>query len=175
MLPTVMAKPKFLVLYVVILCALVGCGTLEVGIERTPTPVQATETSATATRTAVITPTRVVVSPIPTETVPPATVPAAPERITFPVGGTSFTFTTKLVKGVPQRYILHVLAQQEMSITSSSNVTISVLDSQENPLPASTSSPGQWKATVPQTGDYIFELLGQGFVTVTINIPPPGS
>lgn len=175
MLCRMMADINSLVLSVMILCALAGCGTLEVGIERTPTPVQATETRPTATHTTVITPTRVVASPIPTETAPPETATASPERITFPVGGTTFTFTTKLIKGVPQRYILHVLAQQEMSITSSINVTITVLDSQGNPLEASTVSPGQWRGTVPQTGDYIFELLGQGLVTVTINIPAPGS
>jgi hypothetical protein len=170
-----MKNIRFFVFCVMPLCALVGCGTLEVGIESTPTPGQAAKSTATPTNSVVITATRVSVSPTPTETTPLATVTTAPERITFPVGGTSFTFETKLVKGVPQRYVLHILAQQKMSITSSSNVTITVLDSRNNPLQASVSSPGQWQATVPQTGDYIVELLGQGLVTVTINIPPSGS
>jgi hypothetical protein len=175
MLSRILKNVKVFVLCVVPLCALVGCGTLQVGIESTPTPGQAAKSTATPTNSVVITATRPSVSPTPTETTPLATVTAAPERITFPVGGTSFTFETKLVEGVPQRYVLHILAQQKMSITSSSNVTMTVLDAQDNPLPASASSPGQWQATVPQTGDYVVELLGQGLVAVTINIPPSGS
>jgi hypothetical protein len=163
------------VFFVALLCALAGCGTLEVGIESTATPLPSAKSTATATGTAVNTPTKVLVSPTQTESAPAATATSAPERITFPVNGTTFAFTTKLTDGVAQRYILLILAQQKMSITTGSNVTVTVLDARNNPLQPSASSPGQWQGTIPQTGDYIIVLFGQGLVTVTINIPPPGS
>lgn len=160
---------------------LAGCGTLEVGVESgaTPSPTAANTATATpsATATAVVvrTSTSSPASPSPTQRAPEATATPAPDRITFPVGGNAFVFTAKLLRGEPQRYVLRILAGQTMSITTGSNVTVTVLDAGNNPLQPSLSSPGKWQGAIPQTGDYIVVLLGQGLVTVTIEIPPPGS
>jgi hypothetical protein len=175
-----MIKVRLLVPFVMLASAIAGCGTLEVGIESSPTPaptVRSTSTvTASATGTAVLTPTPLA-SPTParTESTPQATATSEPDRITFPVGGNTFTFNARLTRGEAQRFILRILAQQTMSITTGSNVTVTVLDARNDPLQPSASSPGQWQGTLPQTGDYIIVLLGQGLVTVTIEIPPPGS
>jgi hypothetical protein len=177
-----MIKATLLISLVVLVSALAGCGTLEVGIESTPTPaptVQSTATAtptATATGTAALTPT-LPASPIPSRTAsaPQSTATSEPDRITFPVGGNTFTFTARLTKGEAQRFILRILAQQTMSITTASTVTVTVFNARNNPLQPTASSPGQWQGTIPETGDYVIVLLGQGLVTVTIEIPPPGS
>jgi hypothetical protein len=172
---------KYSVLCVLVLCTLSGCGTLEVGIETSPTPAPTAQNTATPTATATSTATPestripAPASPTLTEPAPGPTATAAPDRITFPVGGNAFTFTARLIKGEPQRYILRILAQQKMSITTGSNVTITVLTSDNSYLQPSVSSPGQWQGTLPETGDYIIVLVGQGLVTVTIDIPPQAS
>lgn len=156
-----------------------GCGTLEVGIETTPMPTPSVQSAATptlaGTSTPFITPTHLPATFTPTQATAAPSPTAAAERITFPVGGTTFDFTTRLAAGVEQRYILQILAQQRMSITTGSNVTIRVLDANNKIVPPTSSSPGLWQGTIPQTGDYTIVLVGQGFVTVTIEIPPLGS
>jgi hypothetical protein len=147
-----------------------GCGTLQVGIEgatRVPVP------APTATNTPRPTATQVVATPTLTISVAPSPTLTA-ERINFPIHATNFTFSTHLNAGVPDRYVLQVLAQQTMTLTTSRNVTIQVFDAQGNPVKATTSSAGQWQGTIPQTGDYIIVLRGQGFINVSIDIPPPG-
>lgn len=175
-----MKRTGLLIFCVVFVSVLAGCGTLEVGIEGSPTPaptVQSTATAAAATATPLSTVTRLPASPSPTltEPAPGPTATPAPDRITFPVGGNTFTFNARLTKGEAQRFILRILAQQKMTITTGSNVTVTVYDDANELLQPSASSPGQWQGTIPQTGDYVIVLLGQGFVTVTIEIPPPGS
>lgn len=150
---------------VLLASALAACGTFQIGIEPVTTPLP-----AAATATAIATETQLAAVPdIATATARP------PERINFPVGGTNFTFTTHLDKSVPDRYVLQVLAQQKMTITSSTNVSIEVFNTDDKLVGATTAAPGQWLGTIPQTGDYIIVLHGDGFVTVTIAIPAPGS
>ncbi len=148
--------------FVLLACALGACGTFEIGVEPPATPVR-----APATLIAIATQAQSSAVPdIATAT------PRPPERINFPVGGTNFTFTTHLDKSVPDRYVLQVLAQQKMTITSSTNVTIEVFDTNNKLVGATTAAPGQWVGTIPQTGDYLIVLHGDGFITVTIAIPP---
>lgn len=174
-----MTKLGLLMLVAMVLAALEACGTLEVGIETTPLPSPSVQAAATPTQVATslpaVTPTHLPVTLTPTQPPPAPSATAAAERITFPVGGTTFAFTTRLVSGAAQRYVLQILAQQTMTITSGSNVTIKVMDARGNIVQASTSSPGLWEGTIPQNGDYTIVLVGQGFVTVSIEIPPPGN
>ena len=179
-----MANLKRILRLIILASVLAGCGTLQVGIEATTTsvshPTVSTTSTISATNTVVETPTGVV----PTVTlVAPTSVPtisvrasptAAPERINFPVGGTNFSFPTKLTRGVPERYILQVIAQQKMTITTSRNVTVSVLDVHGAPVRATSDQPGQWQGTIPQSADYVIVLKGEGFINVSIDIPPPG-
>ncbi len=176
-----MANLKRSLFFILFAFGLVGCGTLQVGIEPNATSVPPATAFPTSTARAIgvtptdtiSTPTQVVSTPAPT----PATGPSpssAPVRINFPVGGTNFSFPTRLTKGVPERYILQVMAQQKMTITTSRNVTIEVLDAHGAPLTATSSTAGQWQGTMPQTADYIIVLRGDGFISVSIDIPPPG-
>ncbi len=157
--------------FIVLLALLfTGCGTLQVGVEAAH---PATSLVIVVTNTPGPTSTRPPVRPTPTGT--PAPTPSVPpERISFPVGGTTFAFTARLNEGVTQRYVLQILAQQKMTITTSSHVTIQVFDANNQPLKPTSSQPGQWQGTIPQTADYIIALRGQGLVNVSIDIPPPG-
>lgn len=174
-----MHKKLSIAFIIIAAAAVAGCGTLEVGIETTPIPTPIVQPVATTTATASSTPTStatsVPASLVPTEPAPQPSATSGAVRITFPVGGTTFTFTSKLVAGVQERYVLNIQARQNMSITTGSTVTIKVLDARNNILQPTASSPGVWQGTIPQTGDYTIVLVGQGFVTVTIEIPPPGS
>ncbi len=146
------------------LLSLTACGTLEVGVEPVtqPAPLVATWTASATQEPAV-----------PAVTATGTARP--PERINFPVGGTNFTFTTRLDPVVPERYILQILTQQKMTITSSPNVTIEVFNAENKLVAATTSGPGTWEGIIPQTGDYVIVLHGDGFITVTIAIPPAGT
>lgn len=140
--------------------ALAACGTLQVGIEP-PTP-QAAPPSPTATSSSASPATAV------TLTVGP------PERITFPVGSTTFTFTTRLNPGAAERYVLQILAMQKMTVTTSSNAAVQVFDAQSHLLAPASTGPNLWQGVIPETGDYIIVLQGNGLLTVSINIPPLG-
>ncbi len=148
----------FLALSAMILTA---CGTLQVGIEpATPHPVSVPTLTATKP---VLSP-----APDPTGTAEP------PVRINFPSGGTNFTFTTRLGAGVPERYVLQILAMQKMTITTSAAATIQVFDAQNRLVAPASASPTLWQGTLPQTGDYMIMLQGIGLNSVSIDIPPPG-
>ncbi len=173
-----MANLKLILLFILLVIALGGCGTLQVGFETTatPAPVPAatmTNTASTSPTNVVATPTNIVPTSIPTGPVA-ASPTAALVRINFPVGGTNFSFPTRLTKGIPERYVLQVMAQQKMTITTSRNVTVEVLDTHSTQVSATANQPGQWQGTIPHTADYIIVLRGDGFINVSIDIPPPG-
>ena len=141
--------------------ALAACGTLQVGIEpSTPTTIHIPSTVTQSS-----------VAPAPT---PLSTAVPPPVRINFPTGSTTFTFTTRLNQGVPERYVLQILASQKMMISTSGNATIEVLDAQNQLLTPTSAEANLWQGTIPETGDYMIVLDGDGLITVTINIPPLG-
>jgi predicted permease len=163
----------FALLFAVILA--MACGTLEVGIERAATPTRALATrasspsaqpSSTTTRAPTAAPT-----PVATATL---ILPATRERITFGAGSTDYAFAVNLTSGMPQAYVLTILAQQHMDVTANGAVTIIVLDRQNKPVVPTSLQPGQWAGVIPQTGDYTIVLQGAGVFNVSINIPPLG-
>ncbi len=154
---------------------MMACGTLEVGIERaaTPTralatsePVQTAQPSSTATTAPTAAPTSVATATL--------VLPATRERITFGAGSTVYAFTVNLTRGTPQAYVLTILAQQHMDVTANGDVTIIVLDRQNKLVMPTSAQPGQWAGVMPQTGDYIIVLQGDGSFDVSISIPPLG-
>jgi hypothetical protein len=122
------------------------------------------ENDPEATRPVPVSPTN---TPTPTESSP-----ESPERISFLPGSTSATRTPNLTPGSPKRYVLGVQEGQRMSITISSDATITILDTEGNPLAPISASQGLYKVLIPQTGDYTVVLAGEGKVTVSIDIPP---
>ena len=100
------------VLFVLALPIVLACGTLEIGIERTPTPILTLELpSPTPTSRQIV-----LASPSATLASPTATVeatlpaPSSRERITFPPGGTTFSFSTNLTRGMIKAYVLTIYA-----------------------------------------------------------------
>ena len=152
-----------------------ACGTLQVVVERAATPTRALATaepsptvrpSSTVTRAPTTMPTSA-----PTATL---VLSATRERITFGAGSTVYTFAVNLASGAPKAYVLTVLAQQQMTITASGDVTIVVLDPQNKAVVPVSARQGQWVGAMPQTGDYTIVLQGDGAFDVSISIPPLG-
>jgi photosystem II stability/assembly factor-like uncharacterized protein len=123
--------------------------------------------------------TPVVLPPVPTPapTPIPGAIPLPPTRqqINFAPGSTSYTLTINLTPGVPQAYALQAQAGQQMTITTSDQVSFQIYDPQDNPLTGVLSQPGSWETNLPQTGNYSLVLLGGGQVTLSVYISPlPG-
>jgi photosystem II stability/assembly factor-like uncharacterized protein len=115
------------------------------------------------------------ISPLPAQTPAPVPLPATLQRINFAPGATSATVSANLARGIPQGYILGAQAGQQMDIVASGNATLALLDPEDNSLPPASFTPGHWEFALPQTGDYIIALLGQGQVTLTVSISPLSS
>jgi photosystem II stability/assembly factor-like uncharacterized protein len=115
------------------------------------------------------------ISPLPARTPAPAPLPATLQGINFGPGATSATVTANLAPGIPQGYILRAQAGQQMAIAASGNATLALLDPEGSGLPPASFTPGHWEFALPQTGDYIIALLGQGQVTLTVSISPLSS
>jgi photosystem II stability/assembly factor-like uncharacterized protein len=115
------------------------------------------------------------ISPLPAQTPAPVPLPATLQGINFGPGATSATVTANLAPGIPQGYMLRAQAGQQMAIAASGNATLALLDPGDNPLPPASFAPGHWEFALPQTGDYIIALLGQGQVTLTVSISPLSS
>ncbi|CAG0965575.1 hypothetical protein ANRL3_01161 [Anaerolineae bacterium] len=164
------------VFVVLALPIVLACGTLEIGIERTPTPVLTPELpSPTPTSEPIV-----LASPSATLASPTATVeatlpsPLSRERITFPPGGTTFSFTTNLTRGAPKAYVLTIYAQQQLIVNADGDVTIVVLDSQNKTIVPVSTRQGHWVGAIPYKGDCTIILRGEGTFNITINIPPLG-
>ncbi len=98
-----------------------------------------------------------------------------PVRINFLPGTSTYTFTTNLVAGVPQEYVLTILAGQTLYITKNGSATTQVIDAQGNALTGTSAQPGPYGVTISQTGDYVIALAGNGMTTVSLYIPPFGA
>lgn len=99
---------------------------------------------------------------------------ADPVRINFKPGSSTYTLTTNLVAGVPQDYVLSILAGQTLYITKNGNAKTQVIDAQGNALSTMSTQPGPYGVTISQTGDYVIALVGSGMTTVSLYIPPFG-
>lgn len=157
-----------------------ACGTLEVGIEQTPTPTSAPTVQVILPT---LTPTLIVLaSPSATASLPTATpspqvtlpVPPSRERISFGAGSTVHTFSTTLARGVPKGYILTILAQQQLIVDADGDVTIVVVDAQNRTVIPVSTRQGHWVGAIPQKGDCTIILRGEGTFNITLNIPPLG-
>lgn len=154
--------------------SVLACGTLEIGIEQSVAPAP----SATMQAAALSAPVFATPSATPTAAsthAPTLAAPTTPERILFGPGDTSYIFSVNLTSGVPKTYLLQIQARQQMTVTTTTNVTITVLAAQDKPVTPTTAQPGQWAGTVPASGQYRLVLLGEGPAMITVNIPPGGS
>jgi hypothetical protein len=102
---------------------------------------------------------------------------SAPTRINFPVGGTAVTVQATLTQGKDRRYVLKMLAGQNMTVQSSGDMTLSVLGPDGKPLTGVTQGTDmrQWNVPIAKAGDYTLVLGGQGQMSVTVKAPPAGA
>jgi hypothetical protein len=101
--------------------------------------------------------------------------PSSLTRIHFVPGTSAYAFTTNLAPGVVQGYVLGISAGQTIFITKSGNASVQVLDPGGNVVGAPTTQVGPWGVGATQSGDYTLVLNGQGYVTVSIYVPPVGT
>ncbi len=99
--------------------------------------------------------------------------PQPPRRITIPPDSTSVTFSTSLVQGAPQSYVLRILAGQQLLVASDNDVsTLVVLSPSGSALSPTYQQPGNWEFSAPATGDFTLVFAGQGAITPTITVSP---
>ena len=100
---------------------------------------------------------------------------ADPVRIDFLPGTSAYTFTTNLVAGVPQDYVLTILAGQTLYIIKNGSAKTQVIDPLGNALTGMSAQPGPYGVAISQTGDYTVVLSGNGMTTVSLYVPPFGA
>jgi len=168
----------------VLLCVcplLAACGTLEVGIARTPTP-QASPTPGPTETVPAPTPTSTVPAPtststataLPTATPSPASTPTpqpptpTPEpehrRIRFAAGATDAMMIGTLPPGGAERYVLRALAGQALilDVTAPHPVLLSVWGADGAVLKRAVGGTSHWEGELPSTQDYFLELASAG-------------
>jgi hypothetical protein len=112
-----------------------------------------------------------------TVTIPPAAPPAAAvmpvtrTRASFAAGNAAATFTTTLVSGSPQGYVLTVLGGQRIYIAATGQAQVQVLGPGDTQL-KTLGGVGLWAVDAAQTGDYTVVVFGAGPTTLTIYVPP---
>jgi photosystem II stability/assembly factor-like uncharacterized protein len=99
-------------------------------------------------------------------------VPISQKRIKFAQGANSATITTDLVEGTPQGYLLMITAGQNLTIETKAMLNVAVLDPQNDPLSLESPQTDEWETSIPETGDYIIVVFGQGPASITMKIPP---
>jgi hypothetical protein len=112
------------------------------------------------------------VPPLGLSSQPPVPLPLYRQPIRFAPGSTGYSFTTDLAQGLPVGFVLGISAQQQLYVWTQGNVTVAVLDPQDDALLPVMPMPAQWQFAIPRTGDYTLVLLGAGRAFISINIPP---
>ena len=97
--------------------------------------------------------------------------PASPQRINFPPGGTSASFSVQMQRDQPLAYVLRTRAGQTMAVNTHGDVTVALFSPNGKLLSPVSAQPGEWRFDLPQNGDYALVLLGQKTVTLKVRIP----
>lgn len=178
------------------ICALMlsvlGCGTLEISVDRTPTPdVYSTGTLGAlqaqnadlATKIAALNSTVSAVTntplPQPTSTTMPPTLPAvtAATRITFLNGATVGVVNAPIQAAQSQSYVLKALKAQPMFVFVGSihnDVTVSIKMQDGTNILSESAHQNSWQGSLPQTGDYFLTIHGGGSTenfSLTVTVP----
>ena len=101
----------------------------------------------------------------------PVPLPLHRQRIRFAPGSTGYYFPVDLVQGLPTAYVLGISAQQQLYVSTQGNVTVALLDPNDNALQPLMPLAAQWQFAIPQTGDYTLVLMGSGTAWISTNIP----
>ncbi len=172
----------------VLLFLLTACGTLEISVDRTPTPdVPATSTIAAlqlqnaelATKVALLDQ----ATPIPTaapsldSTAVPSVAASAATRITFLNGASVGVVSAPIAPGQTQNYVLDAFQSQPMFVyvaSGSNDVTVSITTEQGATILPAADKKNSWQGALPQTGDYYLSIhpgsVTENF-TLTVTVP----
>ncbi len=174
---------------VVLLLTMLACGTLQVTVDRTPTPdIPATSTVAAlqvqnaelATKVALLN--QVPANPvadIPSgETQVPTTATAqAATRITFLNGASVGVVSAPIAPGQSQNYVLDAFQSQPMFVyvaSASGDVTVSIATESGATILSADEHKNAWQGALPQTGDYYLTIhpgsSTENF-TLTVTVP----
>jgi hypothetical protein len=178
------------------LCALLlsvlACGTLEISVDRTPTPdVYSTGTLGAlqaqnadlATKIAALNSTVSAVTntplPQPTRTTVPPTLPALPAatRITFLNGATVGVVNAPIQAAQSQSYVLKALKAQPMFVfvgSANNDVTVSIKTQDGTNILSEAARQTSWQGSLPQTGDYFLTIHGGASTenfSLTVTVP----
>jgi hypothetical protein len=175
----------------VLLLSMLACGTLEISVERTPTPdVVATGTvgalqaqnAELSTRIATLNPPVGISTPTPlvqpaSPTVAPTESAPAATRITFLDGATVGVVSAPIHAGQSQSYVLHALQAQPMfAYVASFNgeVTLSIKRQDGTTILSAAAQQTSWQGTLPQTEDYYLTVHGGASTenfSLTVTVP----
>ncbi len=174
-----------------LLLSMLACGTLEISMDRTPTPDAAVtgtlgalqaQNSELATRIAAIN------QPTGTSTPVPPTLPASPSatpavslpaatRITFLNGATVGVVSAPIQAGQSQNYVLQALRAQPMFVyvgSPNNDVTVSIKMQDGTTLLGAAAYQTSWQGSVPQTEDYYLTIHGGATTenfSLTVTVP----
>jgi hypothetical protein len=178
------------------LCALLlsvlACGTLEISVDRTPTPdavitgtvgaLQA-QNADLATKIAALNSTVSAVTntplPQPTNTTVSPTVAAVPAatRITLLNGATVGVVSAPIQAAHSQSYVLKALKAQPMFVFVASphnDVTVSIKTQDGTNILGEAAHQNSWQGSLPQTGDYFLTIYGGASTenfSLTVTVP----
>jgi hypothetical protein len=174
-----------------LLLSMLACGTLEISMDRTPTPDAAltgtlgalqAQNSELATRIAAINQPTGTSTPVP-PTLPaspsatPAVSPPAATRITFLNGATVGVVSAPIQAGQSQNYVLQALRAQPMFVyvgSPNNDVTVSIKMQDGTTLLSAAAYQTSWQGSVPQTEDYYLTIHGGATTenfSLTVTVP----
>ncbi len=171
------------------LLLLSACGTLEVSVDRTPTPdAPATGTMAAlqvqnaelATRVAELNQVSLNATAIPTDSgteVPSPTAPPAATRITFLNGASVGVVSAPIAPGQTQNYVLDAFQSQPMFVyvaSASNDVTVSITTENGATILPAADKKNSWQGALPQSGDYYLTIHPGSIIenfTLTVTVP----
>ncbi len=175
-----------------LLLSMLACGTLQISVDRTPTPdVSSTGTlgalqaqnAELATRIAALDSTVSAVTntplPQPTSTSVPPTAAAAPAatRITFLNGATVGVVSAPILAAHSQSYVLKALKAQPMFVfvaSPHSDVTVSIKTQDGRDILSEAAHQNSWQGSLPQTGDYFLTVHAGSYpenFSLTVTVP----
>ncbi len=103
----------------------------------------------------------------------PVPLPAQRAAIQFAAGASSTSFTVNLTAGNPQAYTIRALSGQTLSVTTTGNANVALVNPTGTALVTSATMPvHQWQFPLPVTGTYTLVGMGSGSTIVTLSIPP---
>ncbi len=170
----------------VLVLFLTACGTLEIALDRPPTPdVAATGTvgallvqnAELATKIAMLNSPAAASTPIPTALPAASQTPASAMRITFLNGATVGRVGAPILAGVSHDYVLQASRGQPMYVyvaSPNSDVTLSITGQDGAAILSAAAHQISWQGTLLKTEDYYLTVYGDASTenySLTVTIP----